>query len=412
MPPFTLGPSDFANTAPDIFAPARLSGPTKAKSTPACFFAPSSRPTSILMTTIPALIARAKGGTRARESAGAITIASTFWVIKFSTAAIWVSMSVSECIPTGTSVRSPRSWACLTAPSSMSLKNSFSAYAQKKPVVGLVMKSLANEFFKDMEEGAVKHAQERGDLTLVPVGMHSETDIDTQIAAVENFITQKVDAIVIAPADSRALVPPLARAIKAGIVVINIDVALDEGAKKQAGVDLAFVGPDNRAGAKMSGAVLAKALGPGGKVVILEGNPGADNAIQRKLGFDDAVKEGQLDLLDSRTAHWETEEANTVFSNMLTAHPDIQGVMAAHDSLALGVVKAIDAASKSGQINVVRIDNIAAVQPLLKDAKMIATIDQFGSQMAANGIDYAMKALKGEKLEGWIKTPVKLVTAS
>jgi len=288
----------------------------------------------------------------------------------------------------------------------------FSAYAQKKPVVGLVMKSLANEFFKDMEEGAVKHAQERGDLTLVPVGMHSETDIDTQIAAVENFITQKVDAIVVAPADSRALVPPLARAIKAGIVVINIDVALDEAAKKQAGVDLAFVGPDNRTGAKMSGAVLAKALGPGGKVVILEGNPGADNAIQRKLGFDDAVKEGQLALLDSRTAHWETEEANTVFSNMLTAHPDIQGVMAANDSMALGVVKAIDAAGKSGQIKVVGFDNIAPVQPLLKEGKMIATIDQFGSEMAANGTDYAMKALQGEKLQGWIKTPIKLVTAS
>src|ERR1700686_4635106 len=188
---------------------------------------------------------------------------------------------------------------------------------ENKPVIGLVMKSLANEFFKDMQEGAVKHVQERGDLTLIPVGMHSETDIDTQVNAVENFITQKVDAIVVAPPDSRALVPPLAPAIKAGIVVINIDVALDEAAKKQAGVDLAFVGPDNRAGAKMSGEVLAKALGEGGKVVIVEGNPGADNAQQRKLGFDDAVKEGKLDLLDSRTAHWETEEANTVLTNML-----------------------------------------------------------------------------------------------
>ena len=286
------------------------------------------------------------------------------------------------------------------------------AQQAKKPVIGLVMKSLANEFFKDMEEGAVKHVQERGDLTLVPVGMHSETDIDTQISAIENFITQKVDAIVVAPADSRALVPPLARAIKAGIIVINIDVALDEAAKKQAGVDLAFVGPDNRAGAKMSGDVLAKALGPGGKVVIIEGNPGADNAQQRKRGFDDSVKEGKLDLVDSRTAHWETEEANSVFSNILTAHPDVQGVMAANDSMALGVVKAIDASGKSGKIKVVGFDNIAAVQPLLKDGKLIATIDQFGSQMAANGIDYAMKALKGEKLEGWIKTPIKLVTAS
>jgi ribose transport system substrate-binding protein len=286
------------------------------------------------------------------------------------------------------------------------------AQQTKKPVIGLVMKSLANEFFKDMEEGAVKHVQERGDLTLVPVGMHSETDIDTQISAIENFITQKVDAIVVAPADSRALVPPLARAIKAGIIVINIDVALDEAAKKQAGVDLAFVGPDNRAGAKMSGDVLAKALGPGGKVVIIEGNPGADNAQQRKRGFDDSVKEGKLELVDSRTAHWETEEANTVFSNILTAHPDVQGVMAANDSMALGVVKAIDASGKSGKIKVVGFDNIAAVQPLLKDGKLIATIDQFGSQMAANGIDYAMKALKGEKLEGWIKTPIKLVTAT
>ena len=290
--------------------------------------------------------------------------------------------------------------------------NTGQAQQTKKPVIGLVMKSLANEFFKDMEEGAVKHAQERGDLTLVPVGMHSETDIDTQISAIENFITQKVDAIVVAPADSRALVPPLARAIKAGIIVINIDVALDEAAKKQAGVDLAFVGPDNRAGAKMSGDVLAKALGTGGKVVIIEGNPGADNAQQRKRGFDDSVKEGKLDLVDSRTAHWETEEANSVFSNILTAHPDVQGVMAANDSLALGVVKAIDASGKSGKIKVVGFDNIAAVQPLLKDGKLIATVDQFGSQMAANGIDYAMKALKGEKLEGWIKTPIKLVTAS
>jgi ribose transport system substrate-binding protein len=281
----------------------------------------------------------------------------------------------------------------------------------KKPVIGLVMKSLANEFFKDMQEGAVKHAEQRGDLILIPVGMHSETDIDTQVNAVENFITKKVDAIVIAPADSRALVAPLARAIKAGIVVINIDVALDEQAKKQAGISLAFVGPDNRAGAKLAGDELAKTLGKGGKVVIIEGNPGADNAQQRKLGFDDAVKAGKLELIDSRTAHWETEEANSVFSNMLTAHPDIQGVMAANDSMALGVVKAIDAAGKAGKIKVVGFDNIPAVQPLLKEKKLLATVDQFGSQMAANGIDYAMKALAGEKLHGWIKTPIKLVVA-
>lgn len=287
------------------------------------------------------------------------------------------------------------------------------AFAQapaKKPVIGLVMKSLANEFFKDMQEGAVRHAKTRGDLTLIPVGMQSETDIETQINAVENFITQKVDAIVIAPADSRALVPPIARALAAGIKVINIDVAFDSKALAQAQVQLAFVGPDNRTGAKMAGDALAAKLGAGAKVVIIEGNPGADNAQQRKLGFDDAVKEGKLDLVASRTARWETEEANTVFTNILTANPDIKGVMAANDSMALGVVKAIDAAGKAGQIQVVGFDNIPAIQPLVRQGKVMATVDQFGSQMAANGIDYALKALQGEKLEGWIKTPIKLVT--
>src|SRR5258708_40367539 len=81
------------------------------------------------------------------------------------------------------------------------------AQQTKKPVIGLVMKSLANEFFKDMEQGAVKHVQERGDLTLIPVGMHSDTDIDTRISAIENFIRQQVDAILVAAADSPPLAP-------------------------------------------------------------------------------------------------------------------------------------------------------------------------------------------------------------
>jgi ribose transport system substrate-binding protein len=285
------------------------------------------------------------------------------------------------------------------------------ARAQNKPAIGLVMKSLANEFFKDMQEGAVKHAQRRGDLTLIPVGIQSETDIDGQIALIENLITQKVSAIVIAPADSRALLPPVIRAVKAGIKVINIDVAFDPASMKKHGVDIAFVGPDNRAGAKMSGDVLARALGRGGKVVIIEGNPGAENGVQRKLGYTDAIAAGGLTLIDSRTAHWETEEANTVFSNMLTAHHDIQGVMAANDSMALGVVKAIDSAGQGGKIKVVSFDNIPAMQPLLRNNKVLATVDQFGGQLAAMGIDNAMKEIAGQTLTGWIHTPVKLITA-
>ena len=285
-------------------------------------------------------------------------------------------------------------------------------FAAAKPKVGLVMKSLANEFFKVMEAGAEDYAVKNTDkFDFKAVGMKDERDFAAQVDAIENFVTQKYDVIVVAPADSKAMVTPIAKAVKAGVVVINIDVQLDPDAKKAAGIDLAFFGPDNVAGAKLSGDALAQALGPGGKVVILEGNPEADNAQERKQGFTASVNEGKLKLLDSKTAHWETEEANTLMTNFLTQYPDIQGVMAANDSMALGVVKALDAAGKSGQIKVVGFDNIPAVQPLIKSGKMLATIEQYGAQMAVIGINYGLRELAGEKFTGWVHTDVKLITA-
>jgi len=288
------------------------------------------------------------------------------------------------------------------------------APAGKKVVVGLVMKSLANEFFKIMEEATVKWAATQPNIDLKPVGMNSETDIDTQFAAVETFVTQGANLIVVAAADSVGMVAPVKKAVDAGITVVNFDVKLDTAALKAAGLpeDFLFVGPDNAEGAKLAGDAMAAKLGKGGKVIIIEGNPGADNATQRKNGFMKSVEEGGLELLDSKTAHWETEEANTVVSNLLTKYPDVQGIMCANDSMVLGAVKAIEAAGLTGKVEVVGFDNIPAVQDLIKQGKVLATVDQFGPDMAKNAIEVGLRVLNGEKLSGWIKTPVKLVTAA
>ena len=285
-------------------------------------------------------------------------------------------------------------------------------HAADKPVVGLVMKSLANEFFKTMEEGARKFAAEDGTFELIPVGMNSETDIDTQVTAMENFVVKQVDIIVVAPADSVGMVTSVKKAIDAGITVVNFDVTLDKQALKKAGLpeDFLFVGPDNAVGAEMVGDHLGETLGKGAKVIIIEGNPGADNAKQRKEGFMRSVEKFGLKLLDSKTAHWETEEANTLMTNLLTKYPDVQGIMCANDSMALGGEKAIAAAGKTGKIQIVGFDNIGAVQNLIKDGKVLTTIDQFGPEMAANASKIGMKILAGEKLSGWQKTPVKLIT--
>jgi ribose transport system substrate-binding protein len=272
------------------------------------------------------------------------------------------------------------------------------------------MKSLNNDFFKDMRDAALKYQKEKGTFKLITAGIQTETDIDEQATIVENLIKQKVAAIVIAPADSYGLVPVLAKAVQAGIKVINIDVKLDDASMKKAGIDLVFVGPDNTVGAKLSGDILAKTLGAGGKVAILEGNPGAANAVQRKNGFLAAVQEGGLTLLESKTAHWEMEEAKTIFINLMTAHPDVQGVMCANDSMVLGVLKALETNSAGNKVQIAGFDNIPAVQPLIKEGKVLATVDQFGSQQAFFGIDNAIKLLAGEQVTGWIKTPVKAIT--
>ena len=283
----------------------------------------------------------------------------------------------------------------------------------EKVVVGLVMKSLANEFFKVMQEATVEWADTEPGIELIPVGMNSETDIDTQFAAVENFVTQDVDLIVVAAADSVGMVAPVKKAVDAGITVVNFDVKLDVEALKEAGLpeDFLFVGPDNAEGAKLAGDALGEVLGEGGKVIIIEGNPGADNATQRKNGFMQSVEEYGLELLDSKTAHWETEEANTVVSNLLVKYPDVQGIMAANDSMALGVVKAIESAGLTGQVLVVGFDNIPAIQDMVKDGTVLATIDQFGPEMAKNAIEIGLQILAGEELGGWIKTPVRLIMA-
>jgi ribose transport system substrate-binding protein len=207
-------------------------------------------------------------------------------------------------------------------------------------------------------------------------------------------------------------VAPVKKAITAGITVVNFDVKLDDKALKEAGLkNLVFVGPDNEEGAYLAGADLAKKLGKGGKVFIIEGNPGADNAKMRKAGFDRAAKQFGLKVLASMTAHWETEEANTLMTNLLTKFPDVQGVMAANDSMALGIVKALDAAKLSGKVQVVGFDNIPAIQKLIREGKVLATIDQFGPDMATNCIKTGFRMKKGEKLTGWRKTPVRLITA-
>lgn len=268
----------------------------------------------------------------------------------------------------------------------------------KKYTVGLVMKSLQADFFKEMQKGAEEFVDKEQCCRLVSTGTQSQTEVERQIELVDEMTASGVDAIVVVPIDSKALVAPVARAVKAGIKVVNIDIKLDDEPLEREGVKVDFVGPDNLAASYAVATLLADTLPEGTPVAVIEGLPVADNARQRKAGADRAIAEHKLDCVASVPANWEIDEAEKVFRGILADHPEVKAVFSCNDAMALGVIKVLrEAGKKPGEIAVTGFDNDAVMRPLLDEGWLKATVDAYGSQMAVEGIRHALHLLESDR---------------
>ncbi len=280
-----------------------------------------------------------------------------------------------------------------------------------RPKVVLLMKSLANEFFKTMEDGAkAHHFAHSADYELIAQGIKDEQDVKGQSDIVESMINQRVNAIVIAPADSKALVPVCKKAIDAGIIVVNIDNKFDEAALAEKNVNIPFVGPNNREGARLAAKHLAKKLKAGDEVIIIEGLRGAFNAEQRRLGFEDAMKAAGMKMLPPQSARWEVDPAAKIVGALLPAQPHLKAILCANDNMALGAISALRQAGREGVL-VIGFDNISAVQQLIKDGRVLCTVDQYADQIAVFGIQHALQIHRTKEVPGDKQTPVDLVSA-
>jgi len=274
--------------------------------------------------------------------------------------------------------------------------------------IALIMKSLANEFFTTMTEGAKEHQQKNAsEYDLIANGMKNETDVNEQIALVDQMIDEKVNAIVLAPADSKLLVGVCKKALQRGIKVVNIDNPLDADTLKEAGITIPFVGPDNREGARLAGEYLATKLHKGDPVAIIEGRPNALNGEMRKLGFIEAMDRGGIQVVRSQTANWERDEAEKVVAGILAAKPELKAVLCANDSMALGAVAAL---KRQPDILIVGYDNIAAIQEHIKSGRVLCTVDQHADRIAAEGLNVALEMLAKHEVRDYTKTPVDVIT--
>lgn len=264
--------------------------------------------------------------------------------------------------------------------------------------IALVMKTLTNPFFIEMERGA-RNASKELDISLQIETGAQETSIDQQITIVEELINDKIDAIVIAPGDSRELVPVLKKAQDAGIVIVNIDNKLDDEVSNKLGLlDVPFISVDNKKAAYYSAKYISDLINQPTKVLILEGIKGAQNSELRKLGAIEAFSENDnIEIVSVISANWKIDEAQAVTESQFFINPDIGAIFAANDMMGIGAIQYLKRNNLS-DVFVAAFDAIPEATEVIKEGWLDVTIDQQPYLQGYKGVQYAMKMINGEEV--------------
>jgi ribose transport system substrate-binding protein len=276
--------------------------------------------------------------------------------------------------------------------------------------VALVVKTLNNAFFIDMEQGARAAADSLG-LELVVQAPEREIDVEKQMQIVENLVQRRVGVLVLVPSGSREIVPAVVKANEAGIPVVIADTRVDGAALGRAGGRIAsFIGSDNVDGGRLAGEFVARRLGGRGRVAVIEGIPGHETGDSRLRGFREALaKHPGITIVSSQTANWERDQAFNVTQNTLQSHPNVQAIFAANDVMALGAVEAVRAAGGTGRIAVVGFDAQDDARAAVREGRMDATIAQNPREMGRLAVITAHRILRGEAVPAEQPVPIELV---
>ncbi|GGA04245.1 hypothetical protein CYANOKiyG1_16580 [Okeania sp. KiyG1] len=275
--------------------------------------------------------------------------------------------------------------------------------AAKPWKIAYILKTTPEEpYWKDVKEGAEKASQNFNvDITIINSEKPQTTEfVEDQIILVANLIeTEEIDGIIIGSSDSIRLVPAVEKAINSGIPVIAMDTPLNSDRI------LTFVGFDNFAGGKSMGEWVVKKLGGKGTVAILDGAPNHDNAIQRRLGFMAGLKIGDMKIIAIESANWEQSKAQEVTTNLLKKFDNIDAIIAANDSMALGASQAVEN-SQYPPIIITGFDGLENGLEAIKQGKITATINQAPKQQARLAIQLMIRHLEnGETFPNIILLP-------
>jgi len=276
--------------------------------------------------------------------------------------------------------------------------------AKRKTRIAVVPKGTTQSFWLAVKAGA-EDAARKGNAVVIWKGPAKETDVAGQKRIIENFINQKVDAIVMAACNESALVPAIEQADKAGIPVITIDSGVMSDVPKS------FVATDNIAGARKAAEELARLVGGRGKVGLIPFVKGAATSNMREYGFKKGLESfPDIKLVSVLYSNSDVMKGVRATEDMLAAHPDIAGIFAANEGGAVGAARALDLRKASGKVKLVAFDAAPAEISALKKGTIQALIVQNPYAMGYEGVKAALDFLEGKPISKRIDTGVRVVT--
>ncbi len=271
------------------------------------------------------------------------------------------------------------------------------AGGDKKITVGFSVSTQNNPFFVSLAKGVNDKAKELGVTVKV---VDAQNDPAKQANDIADLLQGNISVLLVNPVDSAAISTSVKAANKANIPVIALDRSADQGTVAS------LVASDNVKGGEMAAEFITKALGEKVKVAELEGIPGASATRERGEGFH-KVADAKLTVVAKQSADFDRSKGLTVTENMLQANPDIQAIFAQNDEMALGAIEAAKSAGK--KIMIVGFDGTADGVKAVEAGTLSATIAQQPEVMGAQGLEVAVKAAKGEKVEAKVSALLKLI---
>jgi len=260
-----------------------------------------------------------------------------------------------------------------------------------------------DQFYITMNCGAQEKAKELG--VKLDFQGPDKFDASLQTPIVNAVAAKKPDAVLIAPTDTKAMFAPIKQLADAGSKIVFVDTTLE-----QADMAESQIASDNEAGGREAAKALADLIGGSGKVFVVNVKPGISTTDARAKGFEEGAKEAGLDYIGQDFSQDEPQRAASIIKAQLAKNPDLKGVFATNLFSAEGTANGVREAGKQGDVKIVGFDAGPAQVEQLEKGDVQALIAQRPAEIGAQGVEQAVKALKGDPTEAEIGTDSVSIT--